>query len=132
MSKTIDRKKLSESEWEIMNVLWDKGPCALGEVYQGLDGDRNWSYDTVKVLMHRMTDKGWLDTKRVGNSYLYSPAVERSTAVRQALHEFSRRVLDGMLSPVVAYLCEEQNLSEEDFNKLERLLDEHRSGKSKG
>ena len=132
MSKTIDRKKLSESEWEIMNVLWDNGPSALGEVFQGLDGDRNWSYDTVKVLMHRMTDKGWLDTRRVGSSYLYSPAVERSTAVRQAFQEFSRRVLDGMLSPVVAYLCEEQNLSEDDLNKLERLLDQHRSKKRKG
>ena len=109
-----------------MKAFWDKGPMALGEAIQELRGDRGWAYETVKTLVRRMVGKGWLNARRVGSSFLYSPAVERSKAVRQALQEFSSRVLDGMLSPVVAYFSEEEALSEEDLNELERLLEQYR------
>lgn len=126
MKKTLGKRKLSESEWVIMKAFWDKGPMALGEAIQELRGDRGWAYETVKTLVRRMVGKGWLNARRVGSSFLYSPAVERSKAVRQALQEFSSRVLDGMLSPVVAYFSEEEALSEEDLNELERLLEQYR------
>ncbi len=127
MKNTLGRKKLSESEWEIMKVFWDKGSLALRDVVQELEGDGSWAYDTVKTLIRRMVDKGWLSTTRVGSCYLYSPAVERSKAVGQALKEFSSRVLGGMLSPVVSYLSEQESLTDDDLKELRLLLEQHES-----
>jgi len=127
----LDSKKLSESEWVIMKVFWDKGSMALGDVVKELKGDYSWAYTTVKTLLRRMAEKGWLNTRMVGGSFLYSPAVDRSKAVRQALKEFSGRVLDGMLSPVVTYFAEEENLSDEDLKELKLLLEQYQNKGSK-
>ena len=129
MKKTLGRKRLSESEWQVMKVFWGKGPMALRDVVQELDGANGWTYGTVKTLVNRMAGKGWLSTQRVGNSYLYSPAVKKSRAIDQALQEFSTRVLDGMLSPVVAYFSEREQLSDEDAKELQSLLDQYRKGR---
>ena len=56
-------------------------------------------------------------------------AVPREKAVRRAVREFSRRVLDGVLSPFVAYYAEEGELSEEDLTRLEAIVQRHRSKK---
>ena len=131
LKKTLGKRKLSESEWEIMKVFWDKGSLALRDVVHALEGHDGLAYDTVKTLMRRMVDKEWLNTTRVGSCYLYSPAVERSKAVRQALREFSSRVLDGMLSPVVSYLSEQERLTDDDLKELKLLLEQHESKRRK-
>jgi predicted transcriptional regulator len=125
-------KELSDAEWEVMKVAWDRGPMAVGEIAAALEGERDWSYSTVKTLVRRMTEKGWLSRRRAGNAFLYRPAVARGKAVRSAVREFSGRVLDGLLAPFVAYYAEEQGLSEEDVAKLEEVLNRHKKegGKS--
>jgi len=123
----MDRKRLSESEWKVMKVFWDKGPMALCDVVRELDGANDWTYGTIKTLVNRMAGKGWLNTRRIGDSYLYSPAVRRSKAIDQALQEFSSRVLDGMLSPVVAYFAKQESLSAEDLAELRRLLEQYQN-----
>lgn len=132
MKEELESKRLSESEWVIMKIFWDKGSMALGDVVQELKGNHGWAYTTVKTLVRRMAGKGWLSTRMVGGSFLYSPAVERSKAVRQALKEFSSRVLDGMLSPVVTYFAEEENINPEDLKELALLLEQYQRKGRKG
>ena len=117
---------LSPAEWAVMKVLWDGGPMALGEIVERVAGERDWSYSTVKTIARRMVAKGWLRARRVGGSFLYQPAVPRGKAVRSAVREFADRVLDGVLSPFVAYYAEEQELSDEDLAELEALIKKHR------
>ena len=119
---------LSEAEWEIMKCMWDHGPMAVGEVVEKVADDNDWAYSTVKTLMRRMVDKGWLAYRRVGNSFLYRAAVPRKKALRSAVKDFSNRVLDGLLSPFVAYYAEEKELSAEDLEQLEEILQRHRRG----
>ena len=99
---------------------------ATGEIYERLAEDTQWAYSTVKTLVRRLVAKGWLDYKRVGNSFLYRPVVPRAKAVRSAVREFSSRVLDGLLSPFVAYYAEEKDLSPEDVARLEEIIAQHR------
>jgi len=118
---------LSDSEWAVMKVLWDGGRMATGDVYSQLTDTRDWAYSTVKTLLRRMVAKGWLDAQRVGNSYLYRPAVPRERAVRRAVSEFSSRVLDGLLTPFVAYYVEERDLTPEELSKLENIIRQQRA-----
>jgi len=110
-----------------MKIFWNKGSMALGDVVRELEGNQGWAYDTVKTMVRRMVEKGWVNARRVGNSFLYSPAVEKSGAVSQALQDFTTRVLDGMLSPVIAHFAEKEELSKEDVKELELLLDRYRN-----
>jgi len=117
---------LSPSEWEVMKVIWEHGPMATRDIYAQLSAERDWAYSTVKTLVRRMVGKGWLAYQQVGNSFLYRAAVPRSRAVRRAVREFTNRVLDGVLSPFVAYYAEDRDLSDEDVAQLARILEQHR------
>jgi BlaI family penicillinase repressor len=118
---------LSMAEWAVMKVLWEGGPMATGEIHQRLAGQRQWAYSTVRTLVGRLVAKGWLRNRRVGNSFLYRAAVPRSRAVRSAIREFTGRVLDGVLSPFVAYYAEERGLTSEEVAQLEEIIKQHRS-----
>jgi len=120
-----ERKKpvgLSAAEWQIMTIVWDGGPMALGDIYGRLENEIRWAYSTVMSLVRRMVCKGWLEYRRVGNSFLYEPAVARAKAVKSAIREFSDRVLGGLLSPFVAYYAEQDRLRSEDLAQLEEIL----------
>ncbi len=117
---------LSTAEWAVMKVVWDAGALALGDIHERLAGERRWAYSTVKTLVRRLVAKGWLEYQEVGNSFLYRPAVSRSKAVKAAIGEFSNRVLDGLLSPFVAYYAEQDKLKPEDLAELERIVEKHR------
>ena len=63
--------ELFDSEWAILQVVWDLEPCAAPAVQEVLAKDKGWAYTTVKTLMDRMVKKGLLQTERIRNLYLY-------------------------------------------------------------
>ena len=130
MPRKQTKQPLSKAEWEIMNVLWEHGDMALGEVVEKLDDNQPWAYTTVKTFLRRMVEKGWITDRKVGGSYLYRAKVTKRKAVGQAVSEFSQRVLDGILTPFVAYYAEDKGLSEQEIAELQQILD--RSRKEKG
>ena len=123
------RKKLpvpSESEWAVMKVMWEAGPMAVRDIYRRLSQERDWAYPTVKTLVRRLVGKGWLSYQQVGNSFLYRAAVTQKKAVRSAVKDFSERVLNGLLSPFVAYYADEKGLSPQELAELEEIIKKHR------
>ena len=131
MSRKQTRQQLSKAEWEIMKVLWEHGDMALGGVVEKLDDDQNWAYTTVKTFLRRMVEKGWVSDRRVGGSYLYKARMPRKKAMGQAMKDFSQRVLNGVLTPFVAYYAEDKGLSDEEIGELQQILDECRRNKGK-
>lgn len=122
---------LSQAEWEIMKVIWKDGPMAARDVYSQLSKSQKWTNATIRTFLRRMVQKGWLNYQQVGNSYLYRSAVSQDKAVGVAIKDFSQRVLDGVLSPFVAYFVEQENLSAEDIGRLEQILENHRRKKGR-
>lgn len=120
------RSTFSPSEWSVMKVLWRDGPMALGEIYAKLSPAQDWAYSTVKTLVRRLAAKGCVSAQRVGSSCLYRAATPERKAVKSAIREFSERVLNGLLSPFVAYFAEEENLLSEDVAQLEKIIRQHR------
>ena len=104
---------------------------AARDVYGRLSDEQRWAQATVKTLLRRMVEKEWLTYTRIGNSFLYRPAVSRSKGLRSAIRQFSERVLNGALSPFVAYYAEEKSLSPEDVATLEKFLKRHQKEKGK-
>ncbi len=69
--------ELFESEWAILQVVWEREPCAAPTVQEVLQESKGWAYTTVKTMMDRMVRKGLLTTERIRNLYLYRSAVTR-------------------------------------------------------
>ncbi len=114
--------ELFESEWAILQVVWECEPCAAPTVQEALLASKGWAYTTVKTLMDRMVRKGLLKTERVRSLYLYRSAVTRAQAQRNELLRTAQRAFAGALTPMMQFLIESDKLSEQDYQYLENLL----------
>ncbi|MEO7814123.1 MAG: BlaI/MecI/CopY family transcriptional regulator [Sphingomicrobium sp.] len=121
-------KRLSEAEWDVMEVLWSAGqPLTATDVDEALrKGDRDWSLATVKSLLSRLLAKQAVAPAKDGRRFLYSPAIEREPYVADESRRFVGRLFGGKLSPLFAQLAEGEKLDDDDLAAIEALLKELR------
>jgi len=116
---------LSESQMEIMNVVWEKGEATLADTWGALAEGRNVARNTVQTLLTRLVEKGWLKTRREGKVFHYSSAVPRGSAVSAALERFLKTTFGGSTEGLMLTLLEAESLSKEEISRLRQLIDEH-------
>jgi len=114
--------RISQSELDIMDVLWDNSPMAASDVVERLDNDKDWSSRTVKTLLSRLVEKGALSTEADGRRYLYTPLIAKDTYAARAAKSLSDRLFGGRAAPLVAHLAQGDGLTETDIQELEALL----------
>ncbi|MDH4241556.1 MAG: BlaI/MecI/CopY family transcriptional regulator [Phycisphaerae bacterium] len=114
--------ELFESEWAILQKVWELEPCAAPTVQEAIRGEKGWAYTTVKTMMDRMVKKGLLKTKKIRSIYLYSSAVTRSQARESEITRTLKRAFDGTFTPLMQFLIENDQLSEEEYSHLEKLI----------
>ena len=120
---------ISATEWEVMKVLWESGPCAARDVYALLPDDCDWAYKTVKTLLSRLVAKEAVAYDQIGNSYLYRPAVSREDATRQEVRGVFGRLMSAAFAPVLAHFIEEAELSDAEIRDLKKQLENKRKGR---
>ena len=128
MAKT--NLELFDSEWAILRVVWRLEPCAAPTVQEELEHEKGWAYTTVKTMMDRMVKKGLLKTQKIRNLYLYSSAVSQSHARRSEIMRTVKRAFDGTLTPMMQFLIENDELSEQEYQQLELLIKNRKRSKS--
>ncbi len=115
---------ISESEWQVMKVLWARSPATANEVIDALAKTCDWSDKTIRTLLTRLVRKKALGYKPSGRSYLYYPLVEERQSVKAESRSFLRRVYGGALMPMLAAFLEDTQLSDQEIAELKRILDE--------
>ena len=120
--KTIPR--ISDAEWIVMKVLWNRSPLSAGEIIEALAQSEHWAPKTVKTLLTRLVKKGALGFSQEGRAYLYRPLVTESACTTAASEAFLSRVFGGSLQPMLAHFIGGKKLSAKQIQELKRLLDE--------
>ena len=123
---------LSAAEWQIMKLLWDRGPMAARDVFAALPASKHWAYKTVKTLLSRLVAKRAAAYDQVGNSYLYRPAVARDEMTRREARSVLDRLASEAVSPVLARFIEEAELTDAEIKELKRTLDDKRRRPKRG
>ena len=116
--------KISNAEWQVMQVLWEQAPLNAAEVVDRLATGQDWSPRTIKTMLGRLVQKGALTYTQEGNRYLYHPAVTRSVCIRDASRSFLSRVFSGDTQLLLAHLVEAGRLSSEDIETLKKTLED--------
>ncbi len=111
------------AEWKVLKVVWDRGPCPASEVVAHAGVEAGWSTSTVKTLLRRLVEKGHLRTKRVGTSFLYSPAGSPLRSLRRAGDELLARASESAVGPLLAHLVKRSRLSPDELRELRALID---------
>lgn len=114
---------ISESEWQVMKVVWEEPPKTLPDILAKLK-HTDWSTTTIQTYLARLVKKGALTTERQGKGYLYFPAVSESECQLAESKTFLSRVYDGSLSNMVSGFVKSGNLSKDELQELKRLIEE--------
>ena len=122
--------ELFESEWTILQKVWELEPCAAPTVQEALQGEKGWAYTTVKTMMDRMVKKKLLKTEKIRNLYLYSSLITQSQAQKSEIVRTLKRAFNGTLTPMMQFLIENDELSEEEYRHLGQLIKQRKRKKS--
>jgi BlaI family penicillinase repressor len=121
--------KISETEWEIMRVIWRRHPITSADIIEALsDHEGDWHPKTTRTLLARLVKKGALEYEPLGRVHVYKPKVTERECVATASNSFLDRVFGGALKPMLAHFAEEKKLTREDLRELWELL-EKKGGK---
>jgi predicted transcriptional regulator len=116
---------LTPAEWKVMRVVWGLGGagCAARDVYTEAGRRHGWSASTVKTLLRRLVEKGYVRTTAVGNSFLYRPARSALSSLKGAADALLEHALEGTTGPLIAHMVRKGNLTQQEIDGLRALLD---------
>ncbi len=123
-------KNPTPAELEVLQIIWEHGPCTVREVMNLLSPKRSRAYTSVMSLMSVMAVKGMLRHKAEGKAFIYSAKVSRNKTQSRMLGDLLNRAFDGSASALVAHLLRETEPSIEEMDEIRQAIAEF--GKKKG
>jgi predicted transcriptional regulator len=109
--------RLSNSEWQIMNAVWERHPATAREVSERLP-DNKWAYTTIKTMLTRLVAKSALSERKRANTSVYEPLITRDRAQRSAVTSLIEHAFDGAVEPFLGFIAKNSRLSEEQRREL--------------
>ncbi|NJD01389.1 MAG: BlaI/MecI/CopY family transcriptional regulator [Ruminiclostridium sp.] len=118
--------QISDSEWQIMKVIWAHAPCTANRVVEVLSETSDWQPKTIKTLINRLVNKeaiGYKVYEKDKKTYHYYPLVSENECVKAESQSFLKRVFGGSPNIMLANFIKECELSQEDIDELKLILD---------
>lgn len=123
--------RISESEWEIMKIVWKESPLTADRIVQQLPAGTEWSDQTVRTFINRLMKKKALGYRKSGRSYQYYPLISEKECVRAESKSFLNRVFNGAAGLMMTNFLEETQLSDKEIERLQEILLEKQSKDAK-
>lgn len=114
--------QISESEFEVMKIVWKHAPISTNEITERLTKTTTWSHKTIQTLIKRLVTKGALSYEKQSRVFVYTPLVQESEYIGQESNSFLERFYDGDITAMLSAYIENDKLSEDDIDSLRSLL----------
>jgi len=118
-------------ELEILKVLWDQGEATVRQVYEVMRQHAPIVQNTVQAFLRTMEDKGLVEHRLHGRTFVYRPASPPQQTRRQLTRRLLERVYDGAMDQLVDNLLSLRRPSDEELARLEELIQQARRGKGR-
>lgn len=107
-----------------MRVLWDAGEATVAEVRDALSEDRDRALTTIATMLSKLEKKGVVTHRTEGRQFVYRPLVAETTVARSMVNELTERVFGGDVSALVSHLLTEQDIDNQELQRLIALVEE--------
>ncbi|MDI3319347.1 BlaI/MecI/CopY family transcriptional regulator [Pinibacter soli] len=116
--------KPTESELEILQVIWEKGSASVRDVHEALSATKDVGYTTTLKLMQIMHEKGLVKRDNTFKTHIYQPAVTREKAQKQLLGKMINGLFGGSSTQLVIQALGSHKASKEELDQIQQLLDD--------
>jgi len=114
--------KPTESELEILQILWLRNIATVREVHEDLAKFKNVGYTTTLKLMQIMHEKGLVKRDESMRTHVYQPAVNKEKTQKHLLSKMINSLFGGSSTQLVLQALGEQKVSEEELAQIQVLL----------
>ena len=118
--------RLTEAQWKMMNVIWERHPASARDVLEKLEAETGWAYTTVKTMLDRLVEKGALSARLRANTTLYQPLINQQEARRTALRGLLDSAFEGAFGPLLHFMLSDEKLSKKEREELKRIIDDQK------
>ncbi len=122
-------EELSAAERELMEIVWERGEVTARQARDTLP--RDVARNTVRTLLERMEEKGWVTHRKIGRTFVYSAARPREESVGRKVREVVETLCGGSPETLVAALLDFRGLRPGELKRIRKMLDEAKGGRLK-
>lgn len=116
--------KPTESELEILQILWEKGDCSVRDVHEILEKNKDAGYTTTLKLMQIMLEKGLVARDASAKTHIYRALVNQEKTQQQLVNKMIDNVFNGSAARLVMQALGNHTASKDEINSIKKYLDE--------
>jgi BlaI family transcriptional regulator, penicillinase repressor len=118
--------QLGRMQFRIMQVLWDRGRANAREITEALNETEPVAHSTVQTLLRQLESKGAVSHDAADRTFVFFPRLKEDKVKRTATRDLLDRIFAGNVGSLVAHLLKSEQLSRDELDELQRLIDQHR------
>ena len=122
MVKKRETPKPTESELELLGILWERGPVTVRELFEAVNRGRPVVYTGVLKLLQIMTEKGLVERDERGRAHVYRAAVSQADTERRFLQELSEKFFAGSAAQLALRALQLEKASDEELEAIRQLI----------
>jgi predicted transcriptional regulator len=116
------RAPLTDLENDVMKVVWTSGPCSVEAVHQVIARSRDVKETTVRTLLRRLEQKGYLRHEADGRAYIYHAVEPSHSLAARAVRQIIDRFCHGSVEELVSGMVDAQVLTPAELKRLEQFV----------
>lgn len=120
---------LSNSEWNIMESLWESSPQTATQLIKAMEEKTGWAKSTTKTVLKRMEQKGYIAYHEGEKAREYYTVLKREEVVESETSSFLNRIYNGSLGLMVNTLVKKQDIPDEEMEELYKIIKEARENR---
>ena len=122
-------KNLGDVEQAVMDYVWSNGPCSSEECREALAEARPMKESTIRTVLRRLEEKGYVAHELNGRTFIYRAAEARQNVAVRAVKNIIDRFCEGSAEQLVIGLVDNQVLDRRQLERLTRKIAQGAQGK---
>lgn len=120
----MEKTEISSSEWEVMRIVWTLGETTSSQMIEILFKKKEWSSSTIKTLLSRLTDKGFLNVRKDGRKNIYVSSINEQDAYSYSAERVFNNMCCMHYGETIYNIINDVELSRNDVDALIKLLND--------
>jgi predicted transcriptional regulator len=126
--KSQVRAPLTDLESQIMHAVWSAGPSSVEAVHQAVSRQRTLKEVTVRTLLRRLEQKGYLRHTVEGRAFIYQATEPARSLAARAVRQIVDRLCHGSVEELVSGMVDAKVLSKRELDRLAEFVRRSREG----
>ena len=120
---TSQTPRPTESELEILQILWEKGACTVRDVHEVLERNKNAGYTTTLKLMQIMLEKGLVERDASAKTHIYKAVASQQKTEQHLVNKMIDNVFNGSAARLVMQALGNHQASKDELDAIKKYLD---------